>query len=135
MSVTAVAAAGTAVAVYLYGRRGAACSEPRREPAERETHAGLHSAPTTFLEDLFFLAEGLRWVEVRHMAQNTALAGQYADRVNRSSAQRPPRAARPPSGRRQQCAGASCVAAPGTALPRLCQGAVPHSIAPQVLLW
>ena len=54
MSVSAVAA-GTALAVYYFSRRGACDSS---EPAE--THRGVHSAPNTLLDDLYFLAEGLR---------------------------------------------------------------------------
>lgn len=63
MSVSAVAAAGTALALYYYGRRGGVCSGSG-EPVE--THVGLVQAPTSFMDDLFFLAEGLRWVVVSH---------------------------------------------------------------------
>jgi hypothetical protein len=55
MSVSAMAA-GTALAVYYFSRRGTACDAT--EPAE--THRGVHSAPNTLLDDLYFLAEGLR---------------------------------------------------------------------------
>lgn len=99
MSVTAVAAAGTAVALYLYGRRGAACSTLSAS-AERETHAGLHSAPTTLLEDLFFLAEGLRFVRVRY-------GRSLADSVHCGSPRRPSH-----SGRQRQCDNAVGAGAP-----------------------
>jgi hypothetical protein len=55
MSLSAVAA-GSALAVYYFSRRGTTCDPS--EPAE--THRGVHSAPNTLLDDLYFLAEGLR---------------------------------------------------------------------------
>lgn len=62
MAVT-VAAAGSALAIYLLGRRGGggACgADGLLEPAE--THQAVSYAPTgeSFLEELYFLAEGLR---------------------------------------------------------------------------
>ncbi|PSC74205.1 lipase class 3 family isoform B [Micractinium conductrix] len=59
MAASAVAAAGTAAALYYIGRRGGVCGDVRDAP--RETHANVHFAPTSFLEDLYFLAEGLRY--------------------------------------------------------------------------
>ena len=57
MATTTVAAAGTALALYYYSRRQCGPGD-----AEFETHANAHSAPKSFLEDLYFFAEGLRWV-------------------------------------------------------------------------
>lgn len=57
MSVTAVAAAGTAVALWLYNRRQ---SELELHERETSTHRGAHKAPQTFMEDLYYFAEGLR---------------------------------------------------------------------------
>lgn len=59
MSVTAVAAAGTAVALWLYKRRQ---TELEWEEREYATHTGAHQAPQTFMEDLYYFAEGLRSV-------------------------------------------------------------------------
>lgn len=56
MSVSAVVAAGSALALYYVGRRGGACAGDTYE-----THQHAHSAPTSFLDDLYFLAEGLRY--------------------------------------------------------------------------
>ncbi|RMZ52238.1 hypothetical protein APUTEX25_001628 [Auxenochlorella protothecoides] len=58
MSVTAVAAAGTAVALWLYKRRQ---TELEWEEREYATHTGAHQAPQTFMEDLYYFAEGLRY--------------------------------------------------------------------------
>lgn len=58
MATGAVVAAGSALALYYVSRRGGVC--PDGEPTE--THRGVHFAPTSFLDDLYFLAEGLRWV-------------------------------------------------------------------------
>ena len=64
MATGAVAAAGTALALYYWSRRGGgesvggACGV--EGAVERETHANVHSAPTSFMEDLYFFAEGLR---------------------------------------------------------------------------
>lgn len=57
MATGAVVAAGSALALYYVSRRGGVCGG---EPLE--THRGVHFAPTSFLDDLYFLAEGLRWV-------------------------------------------------------------------------
>lgn len=57
MSVSAVVAAGSALALYYVGRKGGVCTGAA-EP--RETHTNVHFAPTSFLDDLYFLAEGLR---------------------------------------------------------------------------
>lgn len=53
MAAAAAAAAGTALALYYYSRGGGA-AEPR------ETHAGAHFAPRSFVEDLYYLAEALK---------------------------------------------------------------------------
>lgn len=57
MSVTAVAAAGTALALWLYSRRQ---NDLELEEREVATHRGAHKAPQTFVEDLYYFAEGLR---------------------------------------------------------------------------
>lgn len=56
MATGAVVAAGSALALYYVSRRGGVCGG---EPLE--THRGVHFAPTSFLDDLYFLAEGLRY--------------------------------------------------------------------------
>ena len=59
MATTTVAAAGTALALYYYSRKGsAACAN---DEGGFETHASAHSAPRSFLEDLYFFAEGMRY--------------------------------------------------------------------------
>ena len=66
MATTTVAAAGTALALYYYSQRRACGADPAEgsdagEPAASyETYVGAHSAPRSFLEDLYFFAEGLR---------------------------------------------------------------------------
>lgn len=57
MSVTAAAAAGTAVALWLYSRRGNGEDDDENEIV---THKSAHFAPKSFTEDLYFFAEGLR---------------------------------------------------------------------------
>lgn len=60
MSATAVAAAGAAVAYYFYTwrRRGTPQSET---PKDVETHVRAHREPNTWMEALYFFAEGLRY--------------------------------------------------------------------------
>lgn len=69
MSLT-VAAAGSAVAWYLLSRRGGAFCGAGNGRGGASTHEGgelveahyrgAYRAPSTFLEDLYFFAEGLR---------------------------------------------------------------------------
>lgn len=59
MATTTVAAAGTALALYFYSRRQN-CQAGDRSTGPTETHTGAHSAPRSFMEDLYFFAEGLR---------------------------------------------------------------------------
>lgn len=60
MSATAVAAAGAAVAYYFYTwRRGRA---PASDATDVETHVRAHREPNTWMEALYFFAEGLRYV-------------------------------------------------------------------------
>jgi hypothetical protein len=73
MSVSAAAAAGAALAFYYVNKRGGVCSAAGEYEMPAETHVGVHSAPTTFMEDLFFLAEGLRWVPVGSRVTNRRL--------------------------------------------------------------
>jgi hypothetical protein len=54
MATTTVAAAGTALALYYYSRKNPGFS------GENETHASAHSAPKSFLEDIYFFAEAMR---------------------------------------------------------------------------
>ncbi len=56
MATTTVAAAGTALALYTYYSRRNGCSEAN------ETHTSVHSAPKSFLEDIYFFAEAMRYV-------------------------------------------------------------------------
>lgn len=67
MSVTAVAAAGAALAVYLTRRRAAGgafalcgADESGGVLLPADTHTTVHQAPSSFTENIFFLAEGLR---------------------------------------------------------------------------
>jgi hypothetical protein len=55
MATTTVAAAGTALALYTYYSRRNGCSEAN------ETHTSVHSAPKSFLEDIYFFAEAMRY--------------------------------------------------------------------------
>jgi len=55
MATTTVAAAGTALALYYYSRKNPGVSEQANE-----THAAAHSAPKSFLEDIYFFAEAMR---------------------------------------------------------------------------
>ena len=57
MATTTVAAAGTALALYYYSRRQSVCSA---DEDASETHTNAHQAPKSFLEDLYFFAEGMR---------------------------------------------------------------------------
>lgn len=59
MSLTVVAA-GSALALYLASRRSWAQGGLCDGTAAVETHANVHFAPNSFMEDLYFLAEGLR---------------------------------------------------------------------------
>lgn len=56
MATTTVAAAGTALALYYYSRKNPGCSAGEGN----ETHASAHSAPKSFLEDLYFFSEAMR---------------------------------------------------------------------------
>ena len=49
-----VAAAGTAALLYYFSTSQGVCGN------QAETHAAAHSAPRSFLEDLYFFAEGTR---------------------------------------------------------------------------
>ena len=59
MATPAVAAAGTALALYYYSRSRKECDQAA-DPDDNITHTNAHSAPRSFLEDLYFFAEGLR---------------------------------------------------------------------------
>ena len=75
-----MAAAGTALALYYYNsRRGSLCAAGSGGSAALlETHQSVHSAPNSFLEDLYFLAEGLRcaggWNEAGRLASPLSLS-------------------------------------------------------------
>lgn len=56
MATTTVAAAGTALALYYYARKN-----PGLSGEANETHASAHSAPKSFLEDIYFFAEAMRY--------------------------------------------------------------------------
>jgi hypothetical protein len=56
MATTTVAAAGTALALYYYSRKNPGCSGG----TENVTHTSAHSAPKSFLEDIYFFAEAMR---------------------------------------------------------------------------
>ena len=60
-----VAAAGAAVAFYLYSRKLQVCGfggNPQEGQATSEQHfEGTYQAPSTWIEALYFFAEALRW--------------------------------------------------------------------------
>ena len=58
MEVSALAALGTALGVYFYSRSNPGGEEAR---VPDDTHVNFHSAPQSLWDELYFLAEGLRY--------------------------------------------------------------------------